>query len=131
MFTLPFEISPDDVVSGYNHVHHATTLRFLETARLAYLEEIGQPNERLISEGLFLVITRIDIQYSRELFSGLVEITCENPKILRKKIIVDQNVINSIGKLAVSARVESMMMSGETKRAVIPGQSFIESFVSH
>ena len=62
MFKVNYKISNDEIEPIYNHVHHAQALKFLERARLDYLEHKGIPNNSLIQQNLFLVITEISIK---------------------------------------------------------------------
>lgn len=132
-FTTLKTVSPSIIEPVYNHVHHATALRFLEEARLEYLVSIGCSNDSLIARNLFLVITDITIKYLREIFAGEIVVTCENPIIDGKTVILDQRILNSRGKPMVTAKVSSMFLSGETKRSVPPPEDFLNRFllVSH
>ena len=91
------------------------------------MAEAGSPTEDLISQGIFAVITRIDVTYKRELFPGPVIITCENFIIDGKAFQMKQRIIISRGKTAIEAMVESMFMSGETKRAIAVPQRIVEA----
>ena len=130
VFELPYTIGADEIEAEYHHVHHAQSLRLLERARLAFMEAIECPNEAFIKEDLFLVITSIEIQYKRELFEGDVVVTCEAPRIVGKKVIVDQRIINPKGKTAIEAVVTSMFMNGSLRRAVLPPEKFQTAFCS-
>lgn len=90
----------------------------MEAARLAFLSHIGAPNEALIEEGIFPVITRIDVEYLRELKGDSVTVTCEEVMTKGKALYMKQRIINSKEKTCVEALVVSMFLSGETKRAV-------------
>ena len=125
MYQLSYVIGETDIQPVYYHVHHADTLRFFEKARLAFMEEAGAPNDALIAAGIFPVISRIDVTYKRELFAGPVVVTCEECVVNGKAFIVKQRIINSKGKCAVEASVESMFMSGATKRAVAVPEAFV------
>jgi YbgC/YbaW family acyl-CoA thioester hydrolase len=128
MFEIQCDVLPEQVGPPYNHVHHATLIRFFETARVRYLEQIGFPNEGFHAQQLFLVITAIDVKYKREVVPGKITITCENPRIDAKTVVVEQRIINSKGKVAVEAVVESQFLSGVTKRAVKPPEDFARLF---
>lgn len=89
------------------------------------MEAIGAPSESLIKEGIFPVISRIDVAYKRELRSEPVTITCEDVKIEGKALVMKQRIVNEKGKTCVEAIVESMFLSSESKRAVeIPASVF-------
>lgn len=117
-FSIEIKIPPADLEPLYDHVHHAQSLRYMEAARLAFLSHIGAPNEALIEEGIFPVITRIDVEYLRELKGDSVTVTCEEVMTKGKALYMKQRIINSKEKTCVEALVVSMFLSGETKRAV-------------
>lgn len=48
---------------SYGHVNNANYVHYLEFARGAYMKAVGFDYPRLIAEGFFTVITRIDISY--------------------------------------------------------------------
>lgn len=129
MFQIEYEVGQSDIVERYEHVHHAHCLRLLELARLRYLEAIGFPNEALMDRGLFLVIASISIQYKREILRGSVTLTCEEPRLDGKLIVLKQRVINAKGKDAVLAEVASVFMSSETKRGIHPPADFAAAFI--
>lgn len=124
MFEVTLEIPESDLELGYNHVNHAKTLLFLERARILYLEHIGYPNDRLISEGLFLVIARIDVQYKREIFSGKYSMTVEDARIVGKALLMRQRVLNDRGKECVSADFDFRLIDGKTKRSTYLPHAF-------
>jgi YbgC/YbaW family acyl-CoA thioester hydrolase len=129
MFSIKIDVAPAQIEPLYNHVHHAQALRYLELGRLAYLESIGLPNNSLIAKHLFLVITEISVNYKRELTGGEITVTCENPRIDEKRIVLDQKILNPKGKVAVEGTIVSQMLSGETKRSVVPPDFFLHKFV--
>lgn len=129
MFEIDYDVGDSDLVERYDHVHHAHCLRLLELARLRYLEAIGFPNDALMDKGLFLVITSITIDYKREILRGPHRITCEEPLLDGKAVILRQRVINGRGKDAVTATVSSMFMSAETRRAIQTPDDFAAAFL--
>lgn len=130
MFSITLQLTPSDIEPLYNHVHHAHSLRFLERSRLACLEAVGVPNEGLIARNLFLVITDIQVVYKRELTTGEITVTCENPRIEGKRILLDQKILNPRSKVAIEAVVASAFLSGETRRSIVPPDFFTERFLS-
>ena len=129
VFTHPLEVEVADVDTLYKHVHHARALRYMELARLAYLEAVGIPNESLIARGLFSVIAEISVAYKREIFTGPIVVTCESPHIEGKGIFIHQRIINERGKVCVEASFDLRFLSGETKRSVAPPPDFVERFL--
>jgi acyl-CoA thioesterase FadM len=59
----------------------------------------------------------------------VITVTCENPIIEEKNIILEQRIINSRGKDAVKARITSVFLSKERGRSVPPPALFQERFV--
>lgn len=117
-FSIPVTISDDLIIPPYEHVHHAQALRFLEEARVEFLRRLGFPLEVFFNQGLFLVVTAIDVQYKREIGRGEYRATCENPQVEGKCATVDQRILNAKGKNAVEAVVAFMCLSGSSRRAV-------------
>lgn len=129
MYEFSYEIGSDSIQSEYQHLHHADALRLLERGRLDLLERMGFPNGELIRQGLFLVITSINVQYLRELVAGAVTVQCHSLRTEGRDLIIEQRVLNSRGKRAVEATVTSCFMSGETRRAVLPPAAFLAVFI--
>lgn len=46
-------------------VHHANYVRYLELARVRFLEDHDEPYARYIEQGLHVAVTRVDIQLKR------------------------------------------------------------------
>jgi YbgC/YbaW family acyl-CoA thioester hydrolase len=129
MFEIQQQVTDEYVSSPYNHVHHATCLRFLEEARVRYLEKIGFPLQYFLDKQMFMVVTSVAVSYKREVLKGAIRVTCENPKIEGKILAVEQKILNPKGKVALEARVECMILSGETKRSIPFPPDFTESFL--
>jgi YbgC/YbaW family acyl-CoA thioester hydrolase len=128
MFTTEYLISEKDMEPRYNHVHHGHCLRILEGARVEYLTAIGQPFERLLDEGVFLVITNVQVRYLRELLLGNVRIECFNPRIEGRAMRIDQRIVNEKGKTCVEAQIEFMCMNPDTKRGFPVPEKLAEAF---
>ena len=130
MFEIQYEVTSEQIIPPYNHVHHAEALRFLESARLAFLEQIGFPNDDFLGQGLFLVITSIAVKYKRELVAGPIRVTCESPRIEGKLVIMEQRIFNAKGKAAIEAALEFQFLDGALKRAVTPPLDFQRAFTA-
>lgn len=124
-FSVPVEILDKE----YNHLHHAESIKFLEKGRLKYIEERGIPNSYFIKQDLFLVLTKIDLVFLREVKAGEIKVCCFNPRIFNKDIILEQELYNERGKKALTATVYLQFMSGKTKRGVLPGEDFKSRFI--
>jgi acyl-CoA thioester hydrolase len=46
-------------------VHHANYVRYLELARVRFLEEHDEPYVRYVEQGLHVVVTRVDLRLKR------------------------------------------------------------------
>jgi YbgC/YbaW family acyl-CoA thioester hydrolase len=120
------------IEAEYRHVHHADVLKFLERARLEYMKSIGFPNQTFLAQDLFLVLTRVEVSYLRELLEGPIEVTVENTRILEdgRTLVLDQRLMRVTSlrrKLAAEATISSVFMSGATKRAVSPPAEFLRA----
>jgi YbgC/YbaW family acyl-CoA thioester hydrolase len=127
IYELNFEITDSDIQAPYNHVHHANSLNFLEKTRLSLIASKGFHENTFFEKNLFLVIASINVNYKREIKKGNIRVTCDQIIFDNKKIIIKQSIFNEQEKLAIEAEVVSMIMSGKTKRAVLPDQEFIDA----
>lgn len=127
-FNYSYLIKQSDLIPPSNHVHHARTLELLEQARLAFLDAIGYPFSKLADQGILLVITRIEIDYQRELLGGEIRVTCEQPSIKLKRLSLLQRVINPNAKEAICASIQFACLSTSLRRAVDAPKEFKERF---
>lgn len=126
-FELSLEIAPIELESRYAHLHHADALRLLERGRLAFMEHLGFPNEGFLAVGLLLVIARIDVSYLRELRAERVIVSCRQPSLEGKVIIIQQAIFNQRRKLAVEANVSSVFIDSQQRRSIEVPQDFSEA----
>ena len=117
MFEAIFQIGSDDLQPLYQHVNHARILSLLEKARENFMEAIGHPLHTLIARGYFVVVTRIEVQYRREVLSGSVRITCEQGRLEGRVLSMRQRLFNQRSKEAVCAVVELMAIEQGRRRA--------------
>lgn len=129
-FQIPFNITDEWIESRYNHVHHGRVLSILEHARIELLKSIGMPNEMLLDRGDALVITRIEVQYKREVRVGAVTVTCEEPAIENREIVLKQRLLNDKGKELLVAKVHSMFLSTTLKKGIQVPDDFKLAFNS-
>lgn len=130
MFEIHRNISADNIEPTYNHVHHATALHLLEEGRLAYLEHIGFPNPSLIAKGLFLVITRIEVDYGRELHRGTVRITVDSGWLDGKRMGCKQTISCVPGKRAIAAKISFAVLDRALGRAIEPPEDLASAFLA-
>lgn len=126
-FTLLYTITDSDLTKPYRHVHHSRAVQLLELARMEHLRSIGMSFESLFAGGVLLVISALQVEYKRELLSGEISITVQNPSLDGKRLFLEQQILNDSGKLAVFARIEQQFLSLERKRAVEPPEQFLRA----
>lgn len=116
-FALPLTIPSTEFQNEYKHLHHASSLRLLEAARLGFLEALGYPNSWFVEQGVLLVVTNIRISYHREVRGADVVATCESAVLDGKSIVMEQVLYNERNKRSVVATVECVGMDAATRRA--------------
>lgn len=58
-------------------VHHANYVRYLELARVRFLQEHDEPYKRYVAQGYHVVVTRVDVSLKRPTrFDELLRVTC-------------------------------------------------------
>ena len=58
-------------------VHHANYVRYLELARVRFLEQHDEPYTRYVERGFHVVVTRVDIQLKRATrFQETLQVIC-------------------------------------------------------
>ncbi len=127
-FSLRVSVPAEDLDPLYKHLHHTKALLLLERARLTFLEKIGFSSQTLIAKDLFPVIARIDVRYRREIGAGEFLVTCEECHVERVLLRIKQRILDSEGRVLVQATVDSVLMSGKSKSAVVPGDDFVRAF---
>jgi acyl-CoA thioesterase FadM len=128
IFSIEVELDDSWIEPRYEHVHHGRCFSLLEQARLALLERIGFPNERLLDQGWALVITQVQAAYKREIRKGRIVVSCEEPLVEGRTLRLRQRVWNERGKVAVEARVDSMFMDTRLRRGVDAPEPFRDAF---
>ena len=118
MFEVPLDINPSELDGDYKHLNHADILRYLEKARLLYLESKGCPNQSFIDKNLFLVIANIEVSYKREVTTGVYQFTVDKVNTEGKILWMHQRVINSKGKDCVVAKYDFRIIDGATRLSV-------------
>lgn len=130
MFEVDREIRAKDVNNIYEHLHHADYLRLFEDGRTRYLESLGFTLEELFNQQLMIVVTQMNVRYLRELKAGEIKLRCSDFCLNDKEVCLEQEIINSNGKLASSAEVKLKFVSSRLRRAVRPPEDFIKAAVS-
>ena len=82
------------------------------------LERIGHSSASLIEQDLYPVVTRIEVEYRREIKGGPITVSCESGEVSGKRMYIKQRILNERGKPAVEAFIECAFLQGASKRAV-------------
>ena len=130
MFSIEKIIEGDWVTPVYDHVHHGRCFYLFEESRVALLDHIGCPYDKLLAQGQAIVIARVEADYKREVKAGKVTVTCEEPAIEGRNLILKQKILNERGKVAVEARIEMVFMDLQARRGMYPPDAFKEAFLA-
>jgi acyl-CoA thioesterase FadM len=127
-FIIETEISEQGLLAPYFHVHHADIIRLLEDGRLELLKAISQPLESFLSQGIFWVITAIQIEYKREVKAGKIKVCCDAVELNGKLLVVKQSIFNDRNKQAVAASISLALFSAAQKRSITIPTDVLASF---
>ncbi len=62
---------------GMRIVHHANFVRYLELARIRFLDEHDVPYKQYVDRGLHFAVTNVELAYKRAAsFDDVLEVTC-------------------------------------------------------
>jgi acyl-CoA thioester hydrolase len=68
-------------------VHHSNYVRYLELARVRFLEQHDEPYVRYVEQGLHVVVTRVDLRLQRATrFDETLTVTCWIERVKRASI---------------------------------------------
>jgi len=91
----------------YGHLNNASYLNLYEEARSEVLDNLGHPIAKLMEQGIFLYLTRIDIQFKKEVNLGsMITITTKSEKTTKVRFFWYQEIHNESGDLCNSAQIE-------------------------
>jgi acyl-CoA thioester hydrolase len=103
-------------------VHHANYVRWLELARVVYLDEHDRPYREYMAEGLHFATTRVEIDYRRPLrFDAAVEVEVWLEE-LRGASLRMAYAIRCEGALAASARTEHALVDARGRPQRLRGR---------
>jgi YbgC/YbaW family acyl-CoA thioester hydrolase len=128
IFEFNYSLVEAELENRYHHLHHADALKILELARLEFLKQINFSLESFLAHNLFLVISNLHVSYKREVHAGEIKVISKDFSVQGKELIIPQFLYNPAGKLAIEAKVHSMIMCANTKRAVYPEPEFVKAF---
>lgn len=116
MFEAPIVVSEGDLEQEYRHLHHADICKLLERGRLLYLEAIGCPQEYLIANDCFLVLSRMNLEFSREIKAEQLIVTCKASIREDGLVEIEQQLLKHPRRLCVSAKLELACIGGKSRR---------------
>ena len=117
IFENTTQIASDLLEQQYQHLHHADILRVLENARLQFLEHIGVPQAKLLEEDCFLVLSKCDVQFLREIKEEELIARVEFKSLLdESSFVLSQELLKKPKRIAVRATIELVAMSAKTRR---------------
>ena len=101
-------------------VHHANYVRYLELARIHFLDEHDAPYRDYVSRGLHFAVTRIELDYRRAArFDDIVGITCWAEWVRGASLRIGYALQNG-GELVARAATVHAMVDDDGRPARIP-----------
>lgn len=99
-------------------VHHSNYVRYLELARIRWLDEHQRPYREYVAEGLHFAITRVEVDYRRAArYDDVIEITTWLAWVRGASLRMEYELALD-GELIVTAATEHAMVdeSGRVRR---------------
>jgi acyl-CoA thioester hydrolase len=91
-------------------VHHANYVRYLELARVRFLQEHDEPYSRYVAMGYHVVVTRVDISLKRATrFDELLRVTCWLERVRNATLVFGYQIHNG----------EQLTLTGCTEHGVV------------
>lgn len=120
MFEIGFEIDYVDT-DAMGIMHHGRYCRYLERARVRWLEDRGLSYREMEDKGFALPLRRLELEYFKPLrFEDRARIRLEVAEVTRAKICLDYTIIEHVGDgLHTKARTEHVLMK-DKKLVSIP-----------
>lgn len=89
-------------------VHHSNYIRFLEEARLFFMDNIGLPYYKMEEEGIMIPVLGVNCTYKNpSRFNDILEIDVKIKEYTGVKLIIEYKVINKT--------TSQISLTGETK----------------
>ncbi|MFC3931906.1 acyl-CoA thioesterase [Streptococcus dentapri] len=87
--------------------HHSNYVRWMEEARVYFLEKVGLPYEQLEADGIISPVTRVVCQYkATSTFADLIAIDIRVSLLKGAKLSFDYTMTNQSGQLVCQAHSE-------------------------
>ena len=101
-------------------VHHSNYVRYLELARVRFLEEHDEPYARYMEQGLHVVVTGVDVRLKRATrFDEILTVTCWIERMKRATIAFSYQ-IHCGDQLTALASTEHAVINLQGKPVRIP-----------
>lgn len=114
-FDVLLRVTEADLDHEYGHLHHAEICRLLERGRILFLEKVGCPQDELIAQDCFLVLTAMNLTFLREVKAGEIRVTCR-AEGNGSQLVIHQELVKPPRRTAVEARFELLAISGKSRR---------------
>ena len=111
-------------------VHHSNFLRYLEIARLEWLNKLGLDYNEIEKNGIILPVVDVSISYKRPARYGdtlRVQVSLKDrPKVT---INFDYKVINQFNKLICIAQTKICFLNEKTRKATRCPENILNNFI--
>ena len=111
-------------------VHHSNFLRYLEIARLEWLNKLGLDYNEIEKNGIILPVVDVSISYKQPARYGdtlRVQVSLKDrPKVT---INFDYKVINQFNKLICIAQTKICFLNEKTSKAIRCPENILNNFI--
>ncbi|MCB0320659.1 MAG: acyl-CoA thioesterase, partial [Bdellovibrionales bacterium] len=113
VYELELLIAPQRLDPVYHHLHHAEMFKILEEARIGYLAAIGLPQEELIQQDCFLVLSSANVRFLREMKAEQVRCSVSVLSIEESgTFTLFQQILKHPKRVALEGEIALTAMSG-------------------
>ena len=92
--------------------HHSNYIRFMEEARINFLEQIGFPYDKLEEDGIISPVISVECEYKNSTsFGDSIEIDVKIEEFMGVKLVIKYTMIN--------INTKEMVLIGKTKHCFI------------
>lgn len=93
---------------GMKIVHHSNYIRFLEEARIAYMDEMGLPYYKMEEEGIMIPVLGVNCNYKNPCrFNDVIEVDVKIKEYTGVKLIMEYVITNkTTGLLSITAETK-------------------------
>jgi acyl-CoA thioester hydrolase len=101
-------------------VHHSNYVRYLELARVRFLQEHDEPYNAYVKRGYHVVVTRVDISLKRATrFDELLRVTCWLERVRNATLAFGYQIHND-GQLTLTGATEHGVVNLEGRPVRMP-----------